>query len=366
MTLEIIKKKEKQLKSAIPFSSFLHLLIPFDRFTTLNHRLPFMNHKIKNKMGFVNLLVFLIFSVLLNHCSSSNTTNATEGDDGNTTERSVLLQDVNSWTYQLQNVVVNDIASSAFDLAVIDYSSDGSDEEAFSSDNVSTMKGSGSSAKLVLAYMSIGEAEDYRYYFDASASYVDEENPDWPGNYKVHYWDDAWQTIIEGYVDRLIHAGFDGAYLDIIDAYEYYGPGGDSGLERTSAADDMVNLVTHIADYARMSDENFLIFPQNGSGIINDSSLADDYLSAIDGIGAEDTFYYGNENEDNDLDEQSATIVNLDAFSVAGKTILSVDYLTDLEKIDNFYDLATARDYIPYATVRDLDALTVNSGHEPN
>lgn len=79
--------------------------------------------------------------------------------------------------------------------------------------------------------MSIGEAEDYRYYWKEEwasnpPSWLDAENPDWEGNFKVRYWDTAWQDIIFGsdssYMSKIINAGFDGVYLDIIDAYEYY------------------------------------------------------------------------------------------------------------------------------------------------
>lgn len=85
--------------------------------------------------------------------------------------------------------------------------------------------------RLLLAYMSIGEAEDYRYYWDSGWSstppvWFREENPDWPGNYKVSYWDTDWQRIIFGqddsYLKKILNAGFDGVYLDIIDAFEYF------------------------------------------------------------------------------------------------------------------------------------------------
>jgi len=85
--------------------------------------------------------------------------------------------------------------------------------------------------RLLVAYMSIGEAEKYRYYWKAewnttAPAWLDKENPDWPGNYKVRYWDPAWQQILFGddnsYLMRIIRAGFDGVYLDIIDAFEYF------------------------------------------------------------------------------------------------------------------------------------------------
>ncbi len=85
--------------------------------------------------------------------------------------------------------------------------------------------------RLVIAYLSIGEAEDYRYYWQSDwrpgdPGWLDHENPNWAGNYKVRYWDANWQAIIFGsenaYLDRILAAGFDGAYLDLVDAYEYF------------------------------------------------------------------------------------------------------------------------------------------------
>ena len=83
--------------------------------------------------------------------------------------------------------------------------------------------------RLVIAYMSIGEAEDYRYYWEPAwsvnpPSWLETEN--WEGNYKVRYWDSDWQKIIFGnedsYLKKVLDAGFDGVYLDIIDAFEYF------------------------------------------------------------------------------------------------------------------------------------------------
>ncbi|MFD1552838.1 hypothetical protein DNU06_08255 [Putridiphycobacter roseus] len=87
--------------------------------------------------------------------------------------------------------------------------------------------------RLVIAYMSIGEAEDYRFYWHEewqkkknAPTWLYEENKQWKGNYKVFYWEKAWQNIIfgdeNGYLDKVLSAGFDGTYLDIIDAYEFF------------------------------------------------------------------------------------------------------------------------------------------------
>lgn len=105
-------------------------------------------------------------------------------------------------------------------------------EFALSASDIQSLKMKSNGGKrLVIAYMSIGEAEDYRYYWRSEwnndkPSWLMKENPDWPGNYKVQYWDNEWQNIITGnndsYVQKIINAEFDGVYLDIIDAYEYF------------------------------------------------------------------------------------------------------------------------------------------------
>ena len=87
------------------------------------------------------------------------------------------------------------------------------------------------SRRLVIAYLSIGEAEIYRSYWQASwnekkPAWIAEANSDWSDNYKVKYWTKEWQDILYGKrdscLDKIINAGFDGAFLDVIDAFEYY------------------------------------------------------------------------------------------------------------------------------------------------
>ncbi|HDP34189.1 MAG TPA: hypothetical protein ENN29_03660 [Candidatus Hydrogenedentes bacterium] len=116
-----------------------------------------------------------------------------------------------------------------YDLFVIDAFYE---ENMLTADEVARLQTKPNGARrLVVAYMSIGEAEAYRYYWrdewrPGNPDWLERENPDWAGNYKVRYWAPEWQSIIYGgadaYLDRIIAAGFDGAYLDLIDAYEYF------------------------------------------------------------------------------------------------------------------------------------------------
>ncbi|MBU1878269.1 MAG: endo alpha-1,4 polygalactosaminidase, partial [Chloroflexi bacterium] len=271
---------------------------------------------------------------------------------------------VNDFLYQLQNLNLTAIGNTAYDLVVMDYSADGSAGGEFSAAQIAALKHSPGGDKIVLAYMSIGEAEDYRFYWQSGwtpgdPAWLDVQNPDWPGNYKVRYWDPGWQAIVFSYTDRLLDAGFDGAYLDIIDAYEYYADRG-----RATAAQEMADFVAAIRAYARARDPDFLIVPQNAPEL---AGLVPAYLHSVDGIGQED-IYYGY-NADNQPTPPAVTAEMegyLDVFKAAGKLVLTVDYATTPAHVDDAYAKSQAKGYVPFVTVRDLDQLTINPGHEPD
>jgi cysteinyl-tRNA synthetase len=273
---------------------------------------------------------------------------------------------INDFLYQLQNIDLQAIGETAYDLIVIDYSLDGTDATAFTAEEITRLRDGDD--KIVLAYMSIGEAEDYRFYWQESwdddpPRWLDEENPDWEGNYKVRYWDADWQAIIFGsedsYLDKIIAAGFDGVYLDLVDSYVYYEEQG-----RESAAQEMVDFVMALADYARAQRPGFLVFPQNAAELADDYP---DYVASVDGIGQEDLYHgYPDEGEESPPEFIAKLERNLDLFVEAGKTVLVIGYTTNPQQITDEYQRARQRGYIPYATTRLLDALIVNAGYEPD
>ncbi len=56
-----------------------------------------------------------------------------------------------------------------------------------------------------------------------------EENLCWKGNYVIKYWNADWQKIITEkrrlISKKILYAGSDGVYLDIIDAFEHFKKG---------------------------------------------------------------------------------------------------------------------------------------------
>lgn len=146
------------------------------------------------------------------------------------------LQDVKNYmvllngeSYSLKEKYIADLGNTNYDLLIIDRDFAG---EPLTPSDVNTLKKKANGARrLVYAYMSIGEAESYRSYWNPSwdggkPSWIADSNPEWEGNYKVKYWTSQWQHILYGndtsYLDQIISAGFDGAFLDVVDAYEYF------------------------------------------------------------------------------------------------------------------------------------------------
>ena len=149
---------------------------------------------------------------------------------GSLAEAKNFLYLVNPAAYDSKEAFLRALRGTDHDLLVIDLFIDG--RVPLSADEVSSLKRKSTGhRRLVIAYLSIGEAEDYRYYWRRgwrkdNPSWLAAENPAWPGNFKVRYWDPDWQRIIVGnddaYLKKIIDAGFDGVYLDIIDAFEYF------------------------------------------------------------------------------------------------------------------------------------------------
>jgi cysteinyl-tRNA synthetase len=268
--------------------------------------------------------------------------------------------------YQLQHSDPLQIAASGFNLAVIDYARDGSGETEFTSADVSLMKKRRDGEdRLVLAYLSIGEAEDYRYYWNTEwkknlPDWLFPENEEWGGNYPVKFWRSDWQRIIFGspdaYLDKIIATGFDGVYLDRIDVYW------ELKEKRASTQADMVAFVQRLAAYARSLRRGFLIVPQNAEGLLE----VPEYMATIDGIARESLHYLPGEGGDRPPAEEHEYSYGVLKRAVdAGKFVLTVDYVSERSQIEEVYASGRASGFVPYVTVRALDKFTVNDGLDP-
>jgi cysteinyl-tRNA synthetase, unknown class len=308
------------------------------------------------------------------------------------------------WGYQLQGrngnpLDIDSLAAQPHEMLVIDPTADGTNATRFSKAEVAEIKGDRS---VLAAYISIGEASDFRDYWDkdwtttgkasgrltdAAPDWLGPVNPDWPEGRKVRYWDDDWQDIIfndkgTGDLDKIVRRGFDAAYLDIVDAYYFWGEEirdsqrqpGDPKNEK-QAAQRMVDFAVDMAEHARETNPDFYLIPQNGAWIIDalktgktDHDRIDAYRDVIGAIAIEDLYFRdGNKDENNGFKPDRASIKVLqDDFVAHGIPVYVVDYITGDGRIAKFEARARADGFIPYAAPdRDLDRMAPPWDGEP-
>lgn len=280
--------------------------------------------------------------------------------------RRLRLAGVKRWGYQLRLINFQEVAASPTDLVVLDHAlSNGLDfVHQFEPWHIAHVKTAPDGRRrTVLAYLSIGEAERYRFYwkpawFEAATTpaWLGAMNPQWFGNYPVRYWDPAWQRLIVGgadaYLDRIIAQGFDGIYLDRADVFA------EVGRLHPTPRKAMASFIAAIASAARRRDPNFLIVMQNAEELIAHAPVRD----AIDGIAKED-LYYGVDHSEaaNAPDLVAAAERDLLVAKAAGKRIFVVEYLTDAAKIARVQERCAKLGFVATFAPRLLGALITDS-----
>ncbi|MEG3640541.1 MJ1477/TM1410 family putative glycoside hydrolase [Magnetococcus sp. PR-3] len=303
------------------------------------------------------------------------------------------------WLYQLQDADPKAIVKTRFPLVVMDPTRHGDEGSRYTQKEIDLITNAG---KLPVAYFSIGEAENYRSYWndawvdaqtheptDLAPSWLGKTNPDWPGNFKVRYWEEEWwQDVLKPELRRIVQQGFRGVYLDIIDAFEYWPDPTRHGLPKgheqvrsgdprrtVDAAQRMIALVMRMAKTAReMGGRDFLIIPQNGESIV-DHDWGGDYLATINGIGVESVWYVKTEKQQDQgwLKQRLKRLRRIAA--TPGNKVLSVDYVDNgerddpknLQRIQDYQRLCHKEGFWCYAARDDqaLDELNIIPGRQP-
>ena len=269
----------------------------------------------------------------------------------------------NDWLYQLQRERPDRIGETKFDLLVVSIGIAGGDPSV-----IEALKHSPGGDKIVLCYLSIGQAERYRYYWQPEwdenpPAWLDEPDPDWTDDFWVKYWEPGWQSVIFGtpdsYLDRIIALGFDGIYLDRVDAYQYYAEQG-----RATAAQEMIDFILAMTAYARERRPGFGVFPQNAEEL---GTMFPEYLNAMTGIGIEDLYYgYPQDHTASPADWTAAREADLLQWVEAGKVVLNVDYTSRPDQIADAYRRSRGNGFVPYVADRSLGRLRINAGFEPD
>lgn len=287
-------------------------------------------------------------------------TTAPAGPSARTVDLPRLFRDSANWTYQLQASKVPELLRTNYDILVIDAFFGGT-----RADVERLQRKPLGGRRIVLAYLSIGEAENYRYYWqDCCAgsqrpSWLYTENARWKGNFRVRFWQQPWKDIIyrspTSYLKRIADLGFDGVYLDRIDVYSELSASG------VNPRREMVTFVKELSTAGRTMRPGFLVIAQNAEELATDDS----YVAVIDGIAKEDLFYgIGAEGRRNTADMVKSQLNPLLLARQKGKHILVVEYLQKPETVEKARLEIMEHGFVPYFAPRQLEKLQVENLEE--
>ncbi|MDK9700191.1 MAG: endo alpha-1,4 polygalactosaminidase [bacterium] len=278
---------------------------------------------------------------------------------------------------------LQDLGASGYDLIIMDYSQDGSDERAYDAGEIALLKAQ--SNALVVSYLSLGVAETNRYYWnpvwdansdglpDSSApSWLVRESPAGSGKWTVKYWDSEWKRILlrdsASYLAKLLRVDYDGAYLTGLEAWQRF-------PELSDASSRMKNLVVELCDTIHARESNFFTIALRCSGL----SRFPDFVAAVDAV-AQDEMFVGYNGSDGVLvpyETRNTYMSEMAPFGTAGKLRLAIDFpfegssdrayfeQNSLDAIAEGRNAATAYGMLYYPVVRNYNDLTIIPGGEP-
>jgi len=293
------------------------------------------------------------------------------------------LSGVRSWAYQIQgleeNGAVTALVDSPYDLVVIEPTRTIIESEGF--DTAGLVRALHERGKLVLAYIDIGEAEDYRTYWAGEWEAPTEDEPGapdflvtvdpdgWSGNYPVAYWDERWKDIViyggGSMLSQVLADGFDGVYLDWIEAYAEEHVAAAAKEADVDPAEEMVTFVREIAEYGRAGRPGFLVLPQNGAELARERP---EYLRVIDGLAQEGLTLRGEaDTEWSDPDSGDIPVPHEDReylhelfelYKGADLPIFCADYALEPDKVALAYANAAEAGCLGYVSQTPLSRLT--------
>ncbi len=239
--------------------------------------------------------------------------------------------------------------------------------------------------RLLLAYIDVGQAEDYRDYWKSDwrapgkgkpgePDFLLTVDPDgWSGNYPVAYWRRPWQDLWlgdAGMVATLARLGFDGVYLDWVEAYDDEHVREAAERERVDAPTAMIDFIQRIREAGRAVTPDFLVIPQNAPYLLDTDP--ERYASVIDALAVEDTWFHGagdaewDDPEAGDLRERHedewstrSRLRQLRKYLDRGLPVFSVDYCIAEENAARVYREAREAGLRPLVTRVSLSRMTV-------
>ncbi len=233
---------------------------------------------------------------------------------------------IHSWAMQLDGIDLQRLARTALDLIVVDRTRGARGAQPFTRPELSALRSSRAGApRVLLAYVSVGQVETYREHWNPRwhrerPDWLGPEDPDWPKHHEVRYWLPGWESLVLEEVRRAATQGFDGVYLDRVDAFEVWSQHRRELAPRT-ARRAMAQLVSKVAAAGRAVDPRFVVVIQNGTELTREPG----FWSSCDGVSAENLLLDDTGAPLSD-DVTGPILEDLARTRAAGRVALAVDY----------------------------------------
>ncbi len=312
----------------------------------------------------------------------------------------VRLDNVSHWFYYLgfepDERTIQKIINSAYDMVVMEPIFTDRENIDYPIAEVVSRFHDAPHPKLVIAYIDIGQAEDWRTYWQpnwriGAPEWIIAHDPDgWEGNFPVAYWYDEWHQIWigeDGYLQALLQAGFDGIYLDWVEAYSDENVLTMAEKENVDPREEMIGWVGDIAAFCHAQKPNFIVIGQNAAELAE----YDEYLALVDAIAQEQTWFDGAADNnppadcplprtDDDIEtEEYVQSLNKKCLKMykdfpdstlhvsseeyihyltlareKGEIIFTIDYALRLENVEWVYNTSRALGFVPFTSERAL------------
>ncbi|MGC8820518.1 MAG: endo alpha-1,4 polygalactosaminidase [Fervidobacterium sp.] len=253
---------------------------------------------------------------------------------------------------------IEQLAGTKANIVIIDYSADGTDAKAFSASEISFLKSSG---KKVFAYLNLGIAENWRFYWkNLNKSIILSPLENWPGEFYVKYWYNEWYDAVKSYLNKIKKAGFDGVMFDWINVYKNDTLQKISRKSESELENAMYELLTKITkdypnfEYALVNSEELL-------------SKYPDLIAKIKYVVVESLFYnrLALNVYSSDFSKRIKLLIDLQK---RGTVVLSVEYIdnnnpldkSNTERIKQYIELAKKYNVLYYVAKVDMMLNCVN------
>lgn len=301
------------------------------------------------------------------------------------------LKSVTCWGYQIGEVenkgAVAKLVASPYELLVLEPTNTTKAAPSFNSkgmvQQLHATKAKSGRKRIVLAYINVGQAENWRYYWKSNwkepkqgtpgtPDFMLTIDPDgWDNNYPVAFWDQRWKAILltnsNSMIRRAINDGYDGVYMDWVEAFSDTHVIKKAKQVGKNPAEEMIKLIGEIRTQARKYKPGFLVVPQNAPDLAQGRAH---YFKVIDAIAQEQVYYDGDadtEWDDEDACDQKMPTSGshstpwyenqLKAYQNAGLPVFNVEYACDKSKVNLAYSKSAKKGFKTYATRRPLSQL---------